>query len=171
LGSALSGPYAVAAAVLCVAGLAKLRAPASSARALAGLGWAVGPSTIRAYAVVEVGIGAWALISPGPLASALLTCVYAGFTVLALVLWRRAGTCGCFGASGAPATPLQAGLSALFAVFCAAAIGTSPHGLSWALGRPLGSAAVLVLGTAGAVYGTVVAYSELPQAWRAWSPQ
>jgi hypothetical protein len=171
LGNALTGPYAVAAAVLCVAGLAKLRTPASASRALAGLGLPAGPSVIRAYAVLEIGLGAWALISPAPLASALLAFVYAAFTGLALLLWRRAESCGCFGAEGAPATPLQAVLSALFAALCATAIGASPHGLGWALGRPLGSAAVLVLGTAAAAYGTVLAYSELPQAWRSWSPQ
>jgi hypothetical protein len=171
LGGALSGPYAVAAAVLCVAGLAKLRSPASAARALAGVGLPGGSGVIRLYAVAEVGLGTWALISPAPLASTLMACVYAGFSVLGLLLWRRAESCGCFGSEGAPATPLQALISALFAALCAAAIGTSPHGLQWALGRPPGSAAVLVLGTAGAVYGTVLAYSELPQAWRSWSPQ
>jgi hypothetical protein len=170
LGNALTAPYAVAAAVLVVAGLAKLRSPASAAQALGRLGLPAGASLIRLYAVVEVGLGAWALISPAPLASALLACVYAGFTVLALLLWRRAESCGCFGAEGAPATPLQALLSALFAALCAAAIRSSPHGLGWALGRPLGTAAVLVLGTAAAAYGTVLAYSELPQAWRSWSP-
>ena len=171
MGGALSGPYAVAAAVLCVAGLAKLRSPASAARALTGVGLPAGASAIRVFAVAELGLGSWALISPALLASALLACVYAGFSVLALLLWRRAESCGCFGAEGAPATPLQALISVLFAALCTAATGTSPHGLSWALGRPLGSAAVLVLGTAAAVYGTVLAYSELPQAWRSWSPQ
>jgi hypothetical protein len=171
LGNALTGPYVVAAAVLCVAGLAKLRSPASATRALAALGLPASASLIRVYAVVELGLGAWGLISPAPLASALLACVYAGFTVLALLLWRRAESCGCFGADAAPATPLQAVLSALFAMLCAASIGTSPHGLGWALGRPLGTAAVLILGTAVAAYGTVLAYSDLPQAWRSWSPQ
>jgi len=43
--------------------------------------------------------------------------------------------------------------------------------LAWILERPPGSVAVLILGTAAAVYGTVLAYSELPRAWRSWSPQ
>jgi hypothetical protein len=170
MGEALIGPLAVAAGVLCVAGLAKLRSPAPATRALASLGLPGGAGAIRAFAIAELGLGAWALISPTPLAAAFLACVYAGFTVLTLALWRRAQSCGCFGADGAPAAPLQAVLSALLAAACAAAAG-SPRGLSWILERPMGTVAVLVLGTAVAVYGTVLAYSELPRAWHSWSPR
>jgi hypothetical protein len=171
MGDALTAPLAVAAGVLCVAGLAKLRTPAPAARALASLGLPSGSRLIRGFAVAELGLGAWALMAPAPSASALLACVYAAFSALALALWRRAESCGCFGAEGAPATPLQAVISALLAAACAAAVGASPHGLPWMLQRPVGTVAVLILGTAAAVYGTVLAYSELPRAWQAWSPR
>jgi hypothetical protein len=52
---------------------------------------------------------------------------------------------------------------ALMAVSLAAAI-HQPHGLRWIAGQP-----VLVLGIAGSVFGIVVAYTELPRAWSAWS--
>jgi len=39
------------------------------------------------------------------------------------------------------------------------------------LQRPPATAAALLLGAAGAAYATVLAYTELPAAWRAWSPQ
>jgi hypothetical protein len=171
MGEALTAPFAVAAGVLCVAALAKLRVPAPATRALASLGLPGGAGVIRAFAAAELGLGAWALVSPTPAAGALLACVYAGFSVLTLGLWRRAQSCGCFGADGAPATPLQALISALLAAASASAAAGSPRGLAWILERPPGSVAVLILGTAAAVYGTVLAYSELPRAWRSWSPQ
>jgi membrane associated rhomboid family serine protease len=44
------------------------------------------------------------------------------------------------------------------------------HTAGWVLARPLGTVAVLIMGAAGVVYGIVLAYSELPQLWRSWSP-
>ena len=43
------------------------------------------------------------------------------------------------------------------------------HGLPWILGRAPLEALVLGLGIATAVFATVVAYTELPAAWGAWS--
>jgi hypothetical protein len=170
MSDALTGPHAVAAALLCVAGLAKLSSPAAAARALSDAGLTVNQLAIRLFAAAELALGAWSAVAPRPVSSALLALVYAGFAATTLVLWRRSEPGGCFGEDRTPASPLQALLSGSFAALCAASIGASPHGLRWALGRPPGSAAVLVLGTAAAVYGAVLAYSELPRAWVSWSP-
>ena len=45
------------------------------------------------------------------------------------------------------------------------------HGVGWVLQRPPGSGMLLALGTAGAVYAAVLAYTLLPQAWSAWSAE
>jgi hypothetical protein len=165
LADALTVPHAVAAVVLCVAGLAKLRTPAPAARAV---GAAV--AAVRAFAVLELGLGAWALLNGGALSSALMAALYAAFSGLTIVLWRRGRSCGCFGSEPTPASPLQSLVSASLALLCVACAAASVHPAAWISGRPAGTVAILVLGISAAVYGTVLAYSELPLLWRSWRP-
>lgn len=165
MADALTVPHAVAALVLCVAGLAKLRSPGAAARAVS-----VGAVGIRAFATGELALGVWGLVAVAPAGSLLMAALYAGFAALTLVLSRRGAGCGCFGAERAPASAIQSLLSAALAAICVACAIAAPHALMWILDRPAGIATVLVLGTAGAVYGTVLAYSELPLLWRSWSP-
>jgi hypothetical protein len=90
--------------------------------------------------------------------------MYAAFAVVALVLLRHRSECGCFGESEAPASRLQGVLNVmLMTISLAAAVG-QPHGLRWIVGQP-----VLLLGIAGSAFGIVLAYTELPRAWSAWS--
>jgi hypothetical protein len=166
--SALSAPYAVAAALLCVAGFAKLRSPSAAVRALGTIGLVVGATSVRAFAVGEVGLGAWCALAPTPVASALMACLYVGFAALTLLLARRAAACGCFGGDRVPASVTQSILSVVLALVSLAAVRWVPHGVGWMLERPANLATVWVMGTAGAVYGTVLAYTELPLAWRSW---
>jgi hypothetical protein len=86
--------------------------------------------------------------------------------VLALLLARRRAACGCFGEDDFPASRAQALLSAVLAVASAAAAVWPPHGL---LDRPAGQAVVLMIGIAASAYATVLAYTQLPAAWSAWS--
>jgi hypothetical protein len=166
---ALSPPLAVAAVVLCVAGVAKLRAPSAAVGALSGAGLVVGAVTIRACAAAEVGLGTWSVLAPGRISCAIMAVVYTAFAGLTLRLSHRAAACGCFGDDRVPASILQSILSLALALVCLAGVRWAPHGIGWMLDRPASDAAVLVLGTAGAVYGTVLAYTELPLAWHAWS--
>jgi hypothetical protein len=165
LANALTVPHAAAALVLMVAGLAKLRSPRAAARAVH-----VTPLVIRGFATFEVALGAWALVSGVRPVSVVMVLVYAGF---ALTTWRLARTntaCGCFGEQEDPASPIQSVVSVALALVCLVSALAAPHALGWILGRSAASATVLVLGTAGVVYGTVLAYSELPLLWRSWSP-
>jgi hypothetical protein len=158
LADALTVPHAVAALVLCAAGVAKLRSPRTAATAL---GVPVG--LIRAFSIYELALGAgalrWTVLSP------LLALTYAGLAALTFVLARRAQSCGCFGEGDATASRAQSLISLVLALVC---VGPS-HGVGWLLARPPGPAAVLVIGVITAAYGTVVAYAEIPAAWRAWS--
>jgi hypothetical protein len=165
----LTGPYLVAALTLCVAGLAKLRAPSAAARAMRAASLPGNALGIRAWAAGELALGAAAAVVATPASAAALAAVYAAFAALALVLHRRGAECGCFGDSGAPASPMQSAISALLAVVCAIAAATSIHGVPWVVGRAPSIAGILILGIAAAVYATVAAYSELPSAWTAWS--
>ena len=163
---ALTAPLAVAALVLVVAGVAKLRAPAPAVAALRELGLPVGASAIRAFAVGEIALGSWALATPSSIGAIALACCYVAFAGLALLLASRRAACGCFGEGDFPASRAQALLSAVLAVACAAAAAWPPHGL---LDRPAGQAVILVIGIAGSAYATVLAYTLLPAAWSAWS--
>ncbi|MGB9183335.1 MAG: hypothetical protein WCB67_04655, partial [Solirubrobacteraceae bacterium] len=127
------------------------------------------PGPVRAFAVAELALGAWALSDATALASVLMAGLYTGFGGLTLRLARDGKTCGCFGAQGDAASPLQSLLSIVLAGASALAAGGGTHAGGWILGRPPGFVTLLVLGTAGAVYGIVLAYSELPLLWRSWS--
>jgi len=162
--NALTFPHAVAALVLCLAGAAKLRSPAAAAHAVA-----LPRALIRAFAAFEIALGVAALLTASRAGSVLMALTYAGFAALTVALWRRQAPCGCFGEEQAPASPVQSLISAGLALICAASVAAGSHPLGWILERPPGFVAILGLGTAGMVYGTVVAYSELPLAWRSWS--
>ncbi len=155
--------------MLCVAAALKLRSPAAAARALGALGLPARLGLVRALAAGELALGAWCAVHPVRPAAGAIACLYAVFAVAALLLARRQSSCGCFGEEDAPASIAQSILSAILALVALAAMLSGAHGLGWVLVRPAMSAAVLVLGTAGAVYGTVLAYTEMPPAWGSWS--
>jgi hypothetical protein len=100
-----------------------------------------------------------------PSVSPLVALTYLGLAALSFSLARRAASCGCFGEGDAPASVAQSLLSVVLALVSLA----PAHAVTWVAGRPAPSAIVLVLGICAAAYGTVVAYAELPPAWRAWS--
>ncbi len=100
----------------------------------------------------------------GRFSGRLLALTYLGLAGLTAVLARRAQSCGCFGEGDVPASIVQSVLSVVLALASVA----PTHDVGWVFARPAGSAAVLVAGIVAAVYGTVVAYSQIPPAWRAW---
>jgi hypothetical protein len=162
----LTAPLAVAALVLVVAGVAKLRAPAPAVGALRELGLPAAAPPIRAFAAGEIALGVWALASPTTVAATALAGCYAAFAGLALLLASRRAACGCFGEGDFPASRGQALISAVLAVACAAATIWSAPGIA---DRPAAQAVVLVIAIAGSAYATVLAYTLLPAAWSAWS--
>jgi hypothetical protein len=162
----LAGPFAVAAIVLAVAGVAKLRAPAGAERGLAELGVTRASRTVvRVLAAAEVALATVALAQPGRVAAALLAALYAAFAGVSALLARRRAACGCFGAGDTPASAVQSACSAMLALIALAAVLWPPHGI---LDRSPAVAAILVIGSAGAALATVVVYIELPRAWGSW---
>jgi hypothetical protein len=165
----LTDPFAVAAIVLAVAGVAKLRAPGVAVAALREAGLPASAWLVRAFAAFEVALGVWCILSPGAAAAVVLACCFAAFAGLALLLARRRAACGCFGESDAPASTAHAVISAALAAVCVLAAIHTPHGVAWLLDQGAGNAVVLVIGIAGSAYATVLAYTQLPGAWTAWS--
>jgi hypothetical protein len=169
MASALTPPFTVAALVLCVAGVAKLRSPRGAVRALRVAGVPMGTGVVRALAVVEVAVGLSALVDPRPLAAGAMALLYAGFCGFSLLLARRRAECGCFGESDAPASSVQSAMSAVLSGVALAALAGGVHGIGWLLGNAgIGQGAVAVAGIAAAAYATVLVYTELPRAWAAW---
>jgi hypothetical protein len=166
---ALAGPFLIAALTLCAAGVAKLRSPGPAADALTAARLPGSAIVIRGFAAGELALGVFAAVTAEAGAAAALAVVYTGFAVLVLILRRQEASCGCFGTTGAPASRSQAVISAVLALVSAAAAASGTHGVSWILGRSPVIAMTLVLGIGSAVFATVVAYSELPAAWKAWT--
>ncbi len=175
MASALTPPFLAAALVLCAAGVAKLRSPAGAERALATIGMHHGSltsrlSAVRLLAVAELALGAACLSDPSPPTAAALAAVYAAFAAVGVLLARERAECGCFGDAGAPASGIQTALSAASALVAIAVAATGrTHGIAWVFDRPAGQALTLAIGIAGGAYAIVVAYTDLPQAWAAWS--
>lgn len=169
MSSALSGPFLAAAGVLCVSGAAKLKAPRGATSALALLGLPADVALVRAIALGELTLGVVTLIAPSTASALILAGAYAGFAVVATRLAALRASCGCFGESGAAASPVQALMSAALAAGAVAAAISPPGGVGWILQQPLAQACALLVGVIGCVYGLVIGYTQLPSAWGAWS--
>jgi hypothetical protein len=168
---ALTAPFLIAALVLAVAGIQKVRSPAGAARALAAAGMPAPASLVRGFGLLEISLAVLCAVRPSAVTAGALACAYAGFAGLGILLARRAVVCGCFGDDDAPASVAQALLSAALAIVALAAALHPPHGTGWVLERSPAVAGVLVIGVLGAVEAIVLAYTQLPRAWTAWSPR
>jgi hypothetical protein len=166
---ALTAPILLAAGVLCIAGVAKLRSRDTATRAFEALGLPAKPALVRALAIVELAIGVWCALAGSATAALAVACLYAAFTAAAVLLRRRHSSCGCFGAEELPASLWQWVLSATLATVALAGALAGAHGLPWVLERPAFEATTILIGIAGAAYATVLAYTLLPQAWSSWS--
>ena len=166
MSAALAPPYVVAALVVCVAGLAKLRAPARAAAAL----HAPAPA-VRALALGEVALGVACAVHPTRALAVALAALYALFAGVAVRLKRDRVACGCFGDNDLPVSQGHVIASALLGALAAVAAAASPRGLPWLAAQPAPVAGVVAVGIAGAVYAVVLAYTAVPRAWNAWSAE
>ena len=166
MSEALAPPFLVASLVLCLAGLAKLRAPHTAAAALG-----TSPSLVRGLAVGEFVLGVTCVVHPTRATAVLLAGAYATFAAVAVVLRRRRVACGCFGDNDLPVSQAHVTASELLGALAGAAALASPRGLPWVVGQPIAQAAVLAVAIAAAAYATVLVYTVLPRAWNAWSSE
>ena len=164
--------FACAAALLAVAGLMKLRAPATASGALAAMSLPAAAPAVRLAGACELALGTWALVSPGRLAGALVAAAYGGFAVLVAGLLRRAGGpgrgCGCFGEAEAEVHPMHLVLNVGAAAAGAAAAVAPPASVLRIVADHPATGAVLCAGVAGAVYAAYLLYTTAPSAWRAY---
>jgi hypothetical protein len=161
-------PFLIAALVVVAAGVAKLRVPQPAAAATRALGLPVRGWMVRTFAGFECAVGGAALAGIDGAAIA-LAALYGLFAVLSLLMVRQRLSCGCFGDPDVPASNLGALLSAACAGVSLAAAAWKPHGIGWVFGQAPTTAVATLIGIAGAAYAVVIAYTELPLAWAAWS--
>ncbi len=156
----------VAAGVLALGGLAKLRGPEATVPMLRALGLAGSPALARLLGLVEVGVGAAAFLVGGRALAAAVALLFAVFTVAVLRL-RASGdavSCGCFGRSSAPPTMVHVVVDAVAAVVAASAAALDAPGyLSVRPELPAAGVPQLVL-TAIAVWLAVSVLTVLPEA-------
>ncbi len=170
--SPATGPLLAAAALLAVAGRAKLRRPAPTGLALARLGLPGSDGVVRLLGVVELAAGAAAVLVGGWLALP-VAALYLGFAAVSAAQVRRAARtgeaadCGCFGDSSAPVGWSHVAVNLLLAVAAGVAAAQGADGLVAGLGdAPAATVGVAAL-AALAAWGIEAVLTDLP-ALRAW---
>lgn len=164
--------FLLAAALLVLAGVAKIVRPTSTAQALYAAGLPGGTGAVRGLGVVEVVVGVAALLRPVPAVGFALAGLYAGFAafVAYLKLARpQAASCGCAGAHEVPPSWVHVAfnLTAAISGIVAAVVGVaSPRELVLELGW-LAIPAAIGLGVAGWLVTVLVA--ETPTAFGSWT--
>lgn len=126
--SAAAGPFAIAAVLLVLGGLAKAWQPSDTAKALRSAGVPASGAVTRVGAIAEAALGAYALVDGGRVAAILVAASYLGFAAFvgfALVRDLPLATCGCFGKADTPPDALHLGIN-LAAVGAAVAVAFDP---------------------------------------------
>ncbi len=169
--SVLAGPFAIAAALLVVAGAAKALRPRETAQAIAAVGIHL-PAFMSARVAVRIGgaleavIAVAALLVGGPVLSALVATSYlafAGFVVIALRTGAPISSCGCFGKVDTPPSIVHVVLDVAFAGVATAAAFSSGVALPDVLAdQPLFGVPFLLLVGIGCSL-VFLAFSSLPK--------
>lgn len=163
---ALTGPALVAAALLVVAGAAKVVDPAMTAGALRALRLPSSPALVRVGAGAEVVLGLTAIAVGGLLPWALVAASYLGFGIFVVAALRAGtmvGSCGCFGREETPPHPLHVGLDLALAATAAAVAVGGTGSLLGALADAPGEGAMVVALSALAVFMLHAGFVELPR--------
>ena len=165
--------FFLATSLLLVSGVLKLVRPRATAQALLDAGLPGSRAVARGLGAGECAAAAFAAAAPargGALALALVYFAFAGFVGSVLRTHPTAASCGCAGSKAVPPSLLHLGLDVV-----AAAAGLTylaKHGPSvgvWFARYCWGSVPVLA-GLVLAGWLVIVVVTEVPPAWRAWTP-
>jgi uncharacterized membrane protein YphA (DoxX/SURF4 family) len=167
---ALQPALIAAAALLVLAGVAKLRQPADATTFLGSLGLPAPILLVPASSLLEVGSGGAVLVWPR-VAAAAMALLYLVFTVLVTVQRQQSETfsCGCFGADRAPVSRVHLYLNVSCLVVSLAAVAAGPASfLALAAANPLPAVVALVVGVAVALLAAAATtlFPETMGAWR-----
>jgi Methylamine utilisation protein MauE len=165
--------YFLAASLLLVSGVLKLVEPRATAQAMLDAGLPGSRPVARGLGAGEcaaAAFAAWAPARGGALALAIVYLAFAGFVGYVLRTHPTAGSCGCAGSKAVPPSLLHLCLDVVAAAAGLAYLAL--HGPSagvWFAGLGWGSVPVLA-GLMLAGWLLVVVVTEVPPAWRAWTP-
>jgi hypothetical protein len=126
--SVFAGPFAIAASLLAIAGVAKAAQPAATAGALAALRLPHRRWMVRAGGLAEALLACAALVTGSVTLAILVAASYVGFAVFVAAALHKGtplSSCGCFGKIDTPPHPLHIAIDLLAAL---AAIGVASHG-------------------------------------------
>lgn len=171
MSNALLPLLAIAAGLLVVAGVAKLRSPASMQEALGNLALPPRAWLARTIGAIEVGLGAATLLLPGWAATAALAGAYLLFSAVIGATRLRGQSdapCGCFGEPATGSNLGHLGLNLACAAVAGAALVSPPPHLTTLAAGEAAPALALVAGTACSVYLIHALLTLLPDSWRAF---
>jgi hypothetical protein len=131
----VTAPYLVAAAVLLLAGAAKLVSPEATASAMRDAGLPGSHLLVRGLGGVEVGVGGAALLVAGRLPALALAAAYLGVSAVAWIQRRSGADCGCFGVGETPVSGVHLAVNAVAVLVSAAAAVAVPPSLPTVLGE------------------------------------
>ena len=163
---ALTGPGLAIAALLALAGAAKVLDPAMTVGALRALRLPSSPLLVRMGAAFEMALGLTAITVGGPAAWLLVAASYLAFAAFVVAALRRGtliGSCGCFGREDTPPHWSHVATNLVLAGVALALAGTADGApLEAVLDHPADGAAVTALAALGV--GLLYAlYVELPR--------
>ena len=153
------------ATLLGAAGVAKLRRPVPTAKAMRAAGLPGSPALARALGAVEVVFAVLALVFGGVSTALVVAAAYVGFASVSIRLMARpaAAGCGCFGDESAPVTNLHVALNLGAAALAAIAALSPTKGLpSLIADEPAASILLVALVAIGTVLGQA-AYTSLAE--------
>jgi hypothetical protein len=173
LAGVLLPAFAVAAALLVIAGAAKIVAPERAVASLRAAGASIPASGVRALGTMEAALGTAAALEPSALTAIGLAIAYAGFCLFLVRLIRGGNSnldCGCFGGSGAQATPAHVALNATALAVCVAAAINPPASVTSLIEHGTFTGLTATVGIAACVYAAYLAFTAWPKAWGAYQP-
>jgi hypothetical protein len=163
--SSAAGPFFVVAALLGVAGVAKVRQPLPTATAMRSAGLPGSLGLARVLGGIEVVVAALALGFGGPSTALVVAAAYVAFASVAIRLIARPAPsgCGCFGDDSAPVTNLHVALNLGAGVLAGLAAVWPTQGLpALVVDDPLPSALLVALVAVGVALAQA-AFTTLPE--------
>jgi hypothetical protein len=161
-----AGPFAIAALLLVLAGVAKALAPRDTATALRAAGLPAPEALVRAGALAEVGVGVAALVAGDRISAALVAASYAAFTAFVVRALRRdtpLASCGCLGRADTPPTWIHVAIDVAATAAAVAVVADPGAGLPDVLpGQPLAGVPFVLLVACGVALAHA-AMSSLPR--------
>jgi hypothetical protein len=163
----------LAAGLLVVSGAVKQLQPRATAQSMLDAGLPGSVALARAFGVIEIAVGMWALAAPARGGAVALAVLYASFSAFLGYVLREhpeAGSCGCAGPTSVPPSRVHLVLDVVVSIGTLAFAFTASEGVVGWLASFGWLALPIAFGLGVAGWLAVVAVTQAPAAFRAWQP-